>query len=32
MKLSTKLGGQAGGHPKIWATMIHPGPSLELPL
>jgi len=26
------LGSQAGGQPKIWGTMAHPGPPLESPL
>jgi len=32
VKFSTKLVGQAGGQPKIWGTMAHLGPPLELPL
>jgi len=32
VKFSTKLLGQAGGQPKIWGAMAHPGPPLEPPL
>jgi len=28
VKLSTKVGGQAGGHPKHWGAMAYPGPPL----
>jgi len=32
MKFSTKLGGQAGGQPKIRGAMAHPGTPLKPPL
>jgi len=32
VKLSTKLGGQAEGQPKIWGGMAHAEPLLEPPL
>jgi len=32
VKSRTKLGGQAGGQPKIWGDMAHPGSPLESPL